>query len=100
DRFRERPRRRVKYDSSNESLREYQRTYEKTHDLVWVTKTIPVGAGPFKVTLPIPAEIRGDCIVRGMLQSADHFSIGSVPVEILKNNRSRQAELRTQELIK
>ncbi len=100
DRFRERPRRRANYDPSNESLSEYQRTYEKTHDLVWVTKTISVGAGPFKATLPIPAEIRGDCIVRGMLQTADHFSIGSAPIEIAKINQSHQAELPKQELIK
>ena len=100
DRFRERPRRRVKYDPSNESLVEYQRTYEKTHDLVWVTKTISVESGPFKTTLPIAAEIRGDCIVRGMLQSENHFSIGSASVEIQKINRSRQAELPTHDIIK
>ena len=100
DRFRERPRRRANYDPSNESLSEYQRTYEKTHDLVWVTKKISVGVGPFKATLPIPAEIRGDCIVRGMLQTADHFSIGSAPIEISKINQSHQAELPKQELIK
>lgn len=100
DRFRERPRRRVNYDPSNESLSEYQRTYEKTHDLVWVTKTISVGAGPFKATLPIPAEIRGACIVRGMLQTADHFSIGSAPIEISKIAPSHQAELPDQKLIK
>ena len=100
DRFRERPRRRVKYDPSNESLVEYQRTYEKTHDLVWVTKTISVESGPFKTTLPIAAEIRGDCIVRGMLQSENHFSIGSASVEIQKINRSHQAELPTQDIIK
>ena len=100
DRFRERPRRRVKYDPSNDSLVEYQRTYEKTHDLVWVTKTISVESGPFKTTVPIDAEIRGDCIVRGMLQCENHFSIGSASVEIQKINRSHQAEVQTQEIIK
>ncbi|MDA7906091.1 C25 family cysteine peptidase [Mariniblastus sp.] len=100
DRFRERPRRRVKYDPSNESLEEYQRTYEKTHDLVWVSKTISIGAGPFAATLSIPADIRGRCIVRGMLQTADRLAIGSVLIEVSKVKLSRQADLLKPELRK
>ena len=100
DRFRERPRRRVKYDPSNESLEEYQRTYEKTHDLVWVSKMISVGAGPFETTLLIPDGIRGRCIVRGMLQTTDRLAIGSAPVEVLKMERIQQAERPKRDLIK
>ena len=100
DRFRERPRRRVEFDPSDESLEEYQSTYEKIHDLVWVSQTIVVDAGAFEMMLPIPLEMRGRCLVRGMLQTADRLAIGSVPVEVLQIDRSRQAELRQQELRK
>ena len=100
DRFRERPRRRVEFDPSDESLEEYQSTYEKIHDLVWVSQTIVVDAGAFEVMLPIPLEMRGRCLVRGMLQTADRLAIGSVPIEVLQIDRSRQAELPQQELRK
>jgi len=100
DRFRERPRRRVEFDPSDESLEEYQSTYEKIHDLVWVSQTIVVDAGAFEMMLPIPLEMRGRCLVRGMLQTADRLAIGSVPVEVLQIDRSRQAELPQQELRK
>lgn len=100
DRFRERPRRRVEFDPSDESLEEYQSTYEKIHDLVWASQTIVVDAGAFEVMLPIPLEMRGRCLVRGMLQTADRLAIGSVPIEVLQIDRSRQAELPQQELRK
>ena len=100
DRFRERPRRRGEFDPSDESLAEYQSTYEKIHDLVWASQTIVVDAGAFEVMLPIPLEMRGRCLVRGMLQTADRLAIGSVTVEVLQIDRSRQAELPQQDLRK
>ncbi|MFK7767698.1 MAG: C25 family cysteine peptidase [Mariniblastus sp.] len=92
DRFRQRPSRRKEYDSSDQSFKLYQETYEQTQKLVCSAKKISVAGGEFKLDLPVPADAIGKCVVRAMLVSDGGFGLGSVPVEIKKAPNTRSAE--------
>ena len=59
DRFRERPGRRLAYDSSDLAFCEYQDAYEKAHDLTCCCKHVLVAKGPFEIELDVPAERGG-----------------------------------------
>lgn len=100
DRLRERPPRRKDYDSSDESFSVYQKTYEKALDLVCSSKMIAVTKGEFETEIAIPADAVGRCVVRAMLESDELFAIGSTPVEVNRDPKSRSAKQATEDLIK
>lgn len=95
DRLRERRPRRKDYDSSNESFRSYQATYEKAHDLVCSSKLIAVSNGEFETEINIPADSVGRCVVRAMLESDEMFAIGSAPVEVTRVAETQSAKKTT-----
>ena len=84
DRLRYRFKSRRKYDSSESSFQNYQKTYEQTQQLVVETKTLNVQAGDFETKIKIPVDLSGSCVVRAMLVSQDDFALDSSPIEIEK----------------
>ena len=83
DRFRQRPKRRRKFDPADDVLASYQQQYEKAQNLVCSEKTFAVTAGNFHAELEVPADVNGQCRVRVMLVGAtddkladDHFANG------------------------
>ncbi len=91
DRFRVRPPHRKHYDSSDESFREYQETYEKAHSLTCVAKKISVAKGPFRQILEVPNNVGGRCVLRCMLNSDEGFAAGAQAVNVRKPSEIRQA---------
>lgn len=87
DRFRTRPKRRRKFDPEEAVLSAYQQQYDQAHDLVCSERNSPIATGAFKVTLNVPADVRGDCRVRLMLSGKGtgelaRFAIGSTDVDV------------------
>ena len=87
DRFRTRPKRRRKFDPDEAALSAYQQQYDQAHALVCSDRSAPIAAGDFKMTLNVPAAVRGDCRVRLMLSGKDtddlaRFAIGSIDVDV------------------
>lgn len=84
DRFLQRPPRRREFVSSDEAFLVYQQTYDQSQNLTCtgIHQTVP--AGPFKIALTVPSEATGECVVRGMISSANEFALGSVPIRIKK----------------
>ncbi len=99
DRFRTRPKRRRKYDPDEAALCAYQQQYEQAHDLVCSDQSARITEGAFRVTLNVPADVRGDCRVRLMLSGNDaddlvRFAIGSIDVDVPRiktNDRATRA---------
>ena len=93
DRFRTRPKRRRKFDPDEKLLAAYQQQYDQAHDLVCSDRSAQITAGDFKLTLNVPAGVRGDCRVRLMLSGRDldntsRFAIGTIDVDVprIKSN--------------
>lgn len=92
DRFRKRPKRRRRFDSDDEKMADYQRTYLQAHDQVCVTKGLFIAAGPFETSIEIPVGVKGDCDLRAMVieksNQRPRFALGSRSVKIVKTTDS------------
>ena len=91
DRFRQRPKRRRKFDPADDVLASYQQQYEKAQNLVCSEKTFAVTAGNFHAELEVSTDVNGQCRVRAMLVGAtddkfseNHFALGSGDLEIAR----------------
>lgn len=82
DRLRQRAPRRNQYDSSDESLLGFQKTYDEARELVCCSTTLSVTKGPFATELIIPDDAVGRCVVRAVLVSDQGLGIGSDRVVI------------------
>ena len=92
DRLRQRFPRRREFDSSDDSLNNYQKTYEQAQNLICATIVIPVTRGAFETELTIPADAKGRCVVRAMLNGGAVFALGSQPIEVKKAPAARKAQ--------
>ncbi len=82
DRFRTRPQRRRHYVSTSASFDAWQATYQQAQNQVCASISTPVGRGPFSIRMQIPADCNGACHIRAMLNSPNHFSLGSNDIDI------------------
>ena len=92
DRFRNRPKRRRKFEADDQKLADYQRTYLQAHDQVCVSKRLTVAAGEFETSIQIPRDVKGACDVRAMVvggaSQQREFALGSRSVKIVKMSSS------------
>jgi hypothetical protein len=84
DRFRKRPAYRKNYEATEEAFRQYEIAYEAANNLTCDVCVELVEAGPFQVTLAVPEDISGDCIVRCILSSSEGYALGSTKVRVEK----------------
>jgi hypothetical protein len=73
---------RQKYPESSGALAELQEVYRAANDRRIATAERLVGAGPFRVSLKVPEEARGQCLVRVFVEGDEGFAAGASPVQI------------------
>lgn len=84
NRLKQRFQTRKEFDASDESLRQYQQTYDQARDLVLSEVTLDVTKGYFEAEIEVPEKARGECVILASLDSASGPALGSVPVAITK----------------
>ncbi len=82
DRFRKRPPFRKSYVSTDEQFLSYQQAYQSAHDLTCANCVELIGAGKFQLTLDIPSDANGHCVVRCMISSEEGFALGSTTLTV------------------
>ena len=82
DRFRQRPPFRSDYRPSDKEFRSYQTVYLNSHDLTCDGCHQLVKSGPFQLSLRVPGDASGECVVRCMLSAPNSFALGSSAVQI------------------
>ncbi len=88
DRFRVRSKRRRKFESDDQKLADYQRTYQQAHDQVCVSKQLTIDAGSFEASIEIPSDVKGACEVRALVIGDESqkakIALGSRSIKIVK----------------
>ena len=88
DRLIHRVRRRREFDATPLALAEYQTTYQEANNRQCDAVTAFVPAGPFSIELVVPVWASGACVVQGILQGADQFSLGARPLQVQRQKRT------------
>ncbi len=91
DRTRERVPTRTHFLRTEQELATYTSTYAEANDRCWVSKLVSSPAGPVEMTLTVPAEARGPCHVRVLVEGAERCALGAADVFVRRPPRSEEA---------
>jgi Peptidase family C25 len=72
---------RQQFDPSDAALAAYDATYQSANDGVISTTKAPVENGQFRTSIRLPADCRGHCQVRAVLESPSEFAAGATDFE-------------------
>jgi len=80
DRLPFKPVSRSRVEWTPEYMAELQSTYERANNRTMKEQSFEVPQGPFKLSIPIPADARGKCDINAFLQSKTRFAVGNTSV--------------------
>lgn len=88
------PPQRPTYQNDHQWLASFNDTYLKANNRRWNSVVLAVDKGPFEVSLPVPAEVRGPCHARLFIQGKDDFATATTDLFVRKEKVDNPSDVK------